>query len=96
MGGGIVVIPTIILLFNISPKNAVPVGSIVVLIATLLKSVKEIFERHPTKGWDRPLMDYNIAILFNVMVVLGTTFGVWINRIVPNLALAIAAFLMLS
>lgn len=45
VGGGIVVIPTIIMFFNISPANAVPVGSITVLVATLLKSIKEIFER---------------------------------------------------
>lgn len=41
-------------------------------------------------------MDWNVAVLFNVMVVLGTSCGVWLNRVIPNLFLSIFAFLMLS
>jgi len=95
LGGGTVVFPTLLVVFGFSPNLAVPMSIIIVFFTTSTKSAKEIFERSPEKDKDKPLIDFNLAIIFLVPVIFGTGVGVWINSITPNIYLYIFTAVLL-
>jgi len=75
--------------------SVVPISNFCVFCTTTTKSLKEIWERHPDKTIDKPLIDWNLSILFIIPILFGTTLGVYLSGVCnPNLMLAAAGFLL--
>jgi len=82
LGGGSVIVPCLILFLDFDPKITVPIANLAVFCGTFTKSTKEVTERHPDK--DRPLIDWNLSLLFIIPVIIGTKLGVFINMVIPS------------
>jgi len=95
LGGGTVVMMVMVLLFGMDYQMAVPISNFCVFCSTTTKSLKEIWERHPDKTQNKPLIDWNLSILFIIPVVFGTTLGVYVSMLVStNTMMAVGSVFM--
>lgn len=84
LGGGIVKVPMLMLLLNYSSKVATFISYCILFGSCLANSTLLIFKKHPFK--DKPLIDYNIVLIINPMVLLGTNIGIFLNVLLPEVA----------
>jgi hypothetical protein len=88
IGGGGLFVPILILLFDMSPKEAIALSNGMIFFNSATKWLLTIHEKHP-RFPHRPQIDYNIAIIFNPMILFGAYIGVIINTILPDLIILI-------
>ena len=82
VGGGIFFFPILMGVINFSPTEAVAISLSVVAFLMIIRYIMSIKERHPIK--DRPMINYDIAVIYCPSSIVGTIFGVLINRVSPN------------
>ena len=83
IGGGSVFLPILLIIFQFTTSDAVPMSSCVTCGVQLCRLIISYWERHPKA--DRPTIDYALAGVFTPSIVLGTSFGVLLNQIIPNI-----------
>lgn len=88
IGGGGLFVPILILLFDMSPKEAIALSNGMIFFNSATKWLLTIKEKHP-RFPHRPQIDYNIAIIFNPMILFGAYIGVIINTMLPDLIILI-------
>eukprot|EP00938_MAST-03A_sp_MAST-3A-sp1_P002117 g2117.t1 len=81
-GGGGIFVPLLILLTQFTPHGAIPLSKAMIFGGALTFVSITFRRRHPEV--DRPLIDYDIALMFEPMVLCGTTVGVLLNRVFPS------------
>lgn len=79
IGGGVIFLPILMLMFDFNDKDAVPISISIVFIILFLRNILSIPERHPRR--DKPIINYDIALIFSPSIIMGTIFGVLINQI---------------
>ncbi|OMO66728.1 Transmembrane protein TauE like protein [Corchorus olitorius] len=97
IGGGGVFVPMLALIVGFDPKSSVAISKCMVTGAAAATVCYNLGERHPTL--ELPLIDYDLALLFQPMLVLGISLGVIFNVIFPDwliTVLLIIVFLGLS
>lgn len=75
-----------------SPKEAIALSNGMIFFNSATKYVLSINEKHTKFPW-RTQIDYNIAIIFNPMMLLGAYLGVIVNGILPDMIILIALFI---
>ncbi|CAJ1938418.1 unnamed protein product [Sphenostylis stenocarpa] len=97
VGGGGIFVPMLTLIVGFDAKSATAISKCMITGgagATVLYNLKQ---RHPTL--DMPVIDYDLALLFQPMLMLGISIGVAFNVIFPEwliTALLIVVFIGLS
>jgi len=91
IGGGALFVPILSLLFRISPSTAVPLSKVTILGVAVGGLLILMQKKHPSAN--RPLIDFNVALLMGPLVLAGTIIGVYFNIIFPPYVLV--AFLVL-
>lgn len=81
-GGGGIFVPLLILLVQFTPHGAIPLSKAMIFGGALTFVSITFRRRHPEANM--PLIDYNIAVMFEPMVLCGTTVGVLLNRVFPS------------
>jgi len=94
VGGGVFFVPIYMLLLGFEPKSAVALSNITICPSLIIRFLLVYRRRHPSKN--SPLIDYDIALLFSPCIILGTVFGVLLNRILPTLAILVLIAVVLS
>ncbi|KAL4466079.1 hypothetical protein ABPG74_004316 [Tetrahymena malaccensis] len=87
LGGGIVKVPMVMLMLNYETKIATFISYCVLFGSCLANSTLLIFKKHPFQ--DKPIIDYNIVLMINPMVLLGTNIGIFLNILLPEIAAGI-------
>lgn len=82
IGGGEIMVPLLILLFFFETHLAIPLSLMLMLGSSFISTALKIPHRHPTV--DRPLINYDIVAFTLSPLLLGSTSGVLINRIIPD------------
>ncbi|OMJ91960.1 hypothetical protein SteCoe_5395 [Stentor coeruleus] len=82
IGGGEIMVPLLILLFFFETHLAIPLSLMLMLGSSFINTALKIPNRHPTV--DRPLINYDIVSFTLSPLLLGSTSGVLINRIIPD------------
>lgn len=82
IGGGEIMVPLLILLFFFETHLAIPLSLMIMLGSSFINTVLRIPRRHPAV--DRPLISYDIVAYTLCPLLLGSTLGVLINRVVPD------------
>eukprot|EP01128_Nolandella_sp_AFSM9_P006016 TRINITY_DN3023_c0_g1_i1.p1 TRINITY_DN3023_c0_g1~~TRINITY_DN3023_c0_g1_i1.p1 ORF type:complete len:241 (-),score=60.07 TRINITY_DN3023_c0_g1_i1:76-735(-) len=82
IGGGGVFIPVLILVGGFSPKHAIPLSNLLIGGASIANYIQMGPKRHPLV--DRPLIDYNIALIMQPIALAGTILGVLFNQLFPD------------
>ncbi|KAL4485787.1 hypothetical protein ABPG72_012327 [Tetrahymena utriculariae] len=83
LGGGIVKVPMIMLMLNYQTKIATFISYCILFGSCLANSTLLIFKKHPLQN--KPIIDYNIVLMINPMVLLGTNIGIFLNILLPEI-----------
>lgn len=77
VGGGGIFIPMLTLIIGFDPKSSTPISKCMITGAAGSTAYYNLRLRHPTL--DMPLIDYDLALLFQPMLMLGISIGVAFN-----------------
>ncbi|OMO66726.1 Transmembrane protein TauE like protein [Corchorus olitorius] len=79
IGGGTVFVPMLALIIGFDPKSSTAMSKCMITGTAVATVCYNIRQRHPTL--ELPLIDYDLALLFQPMLVLGISLGVAFNVI---------------
>ena len=87
LGGGFILVPTLILVFNLSPQNAIAISLVAMCGTTISASLGYIKQKR---------VDYKLALLYNVFDIPGVIVGAYLTTILPkNLLIGICGVFIL-
>ena len=82
LAGGSVMIPAIILLGGFSTFQTLPMVQLIACGGVGIALLYRVNLRHPTLN--KPRIDFNIAMHMNLPLLLGTSYGVMVNKMMPE------------
>jgi len=87
LGGGFFIVPTLIIVFNLSPQNAVAVSLVAMCGTTFSATFGYIRQRR---------VDYKLGLLYDILDVPGVVIGAYIATILPkDLLIGLCGFFIL-
>ena len=87
LGGGFILVPTLILVFNLSPQTAIAISLVAMCGTTISASIGYIKQKR---------VDYKLALLYDVFDIPGVIVGAYLTTILPkNLLIGICGFFLL-
>eukprot|EP01063_Lacrimia_lanifica_P042101 TRINITY_DN9_c0_g2_i2.p1 TRINITY_DN9_c0_g2~~TRINITY_DN9_c0_g2_i2.p1 ORF type:complete len:830 (+),score=400.65 TRINITY_DN9_c0_g2_i2:69-2558(+) len=93
IGGGGLLVPIYLLVMGWSPDRAVPLSNATIFGNAITNIIINFPLRHPTA--DRPLVDFDLALILIPMELTGSLIGVLLNIIFPNWLTLTCLFLLL-
>lgn len=69
IGGGGILVPILILIFEFSPKHAIPLSTFTIVGSSITNMVLNITKRHPHA--DRPLVDWDLILVMEPLTMAG-------------------------
>jgi hypothetical protein len=94
IGGGGLVIPCYVIVTRLTLKQAIPLGSVTVLGGSLAALILNLRRRHPLA--DRPIIDWDLILVMEPLVLVGTLFGSILHRVISAKVLSVLLVLLLS
>lgn len=94
IGGGGIVLPLLMLFFNMQMTPAVAVSAIKTLLGGLVRFHTILNERHPEK--DAVSLDYSMSNFMLPSVLIGSVVGVFLNKILSEMILNILLTILLA
>ena len=94
IGGGGLVIPIFIIVNGLSPRYAIPLGSVTVFGGSLAGLLLNLRRRHPLA--DRPIIDWDLILVMEPVVLVGALIGGILHRVVSEKILTVLLVLLLS
>ncbi len=87
LGGGFILVPTLILVFNLPPQTAIAISLVAMCGTTISASIGYIKQKR---------VDYKLALLYDVFDIPGVIVGAYLTTILPkNLLIGICGFFIL-
>jgi len=84
LGGGFILVPTLILVFNLAPQNAIAISIVAMCGTTISASIGYIKQKR---------VDYKLAVLYDVLDIPGVIVGAYLATILPkNLLIGLCGF----
>lgn len=80
-------VPIILIFFSFATKQAIALSNCCIFAGSLTRFILNFKQTHPNK--DAKSIDYNIVMVMLPMVLMGSTIGVQINAVLPELLLLI-------
>jgi hypothetical protein len=94
VGGGGIVVPIYIIVLGLTPRFAIPLGSVTVLGGSLAGLIFNLRRRHPLA--DRPIIDWDLILVMEPLVLVGALIGAILHRVVSEKILTVLLVLLLS
>jgi len=94
VGGGALYIPIFVLILRMTAHVAVPLSKVTIFGVAIGGYLVLVRKRHPKV--DRPLIDYNLALLMEPLILAGTIIGVFANVSFPSYLIIILLVLLLG
>ena len=87
LGGGFILVPTLILVFNLSPQNAIAISLVAMCGTTISATLGYIKQKR---------VDYKLALLYDIFDIPGVVVGAYLTTILPkNLLIGLCGFFIL-
>ncbi len=87
LGGGFILVPTLIIVFNLPPQSAIAISLVAMCGTTISASIGYIKQKR---------VDYKLALLYDVFDIPGVIVGAYLTTILPkNLLIGICGFFIL-
>lgn len=87
LGGGFILVPTLILVFNLSPQNAIAISLVAMCGTTISAALGYIKQKR---------IDYKLALLYDIFDIPGVVVGAYLTTILPkNLLIGLCGFFIL-
>ena len=94
IGGGTVLVPLLMISEDIGPHGAIPMSKITILGSAVCQLALNWRKRHALRP-ERPLIDFDTTLMLVPPTLLGTVYGVLLNRMTPRWIIAILLTLFL-
>ena len=85
IGGGGIVVPLLMIFYNMSTKMAVAISGFTILLGSSVRYMTTLKNRHPDK--DATCIEYSLVNIMLPNVLLGSITGVFVNQIMPEIVL---------
>jgi uncharacterized membrane protein YfcA len=95
VGGGSFFIAFYVLVLGMNAHYAIPLSKATIFGVSIAAFMVNYFRRHPQTNL-RPVIDYNLTVMFEPITLVGTLFGVLLNVWLPNLFVLIPLILLLG
>jgi hypothetical protein len=95
VGGGAVIVPLLMITQQIGPHRAIPMSKVTILGSAVCQLSLNWRKRHKIRP-DRPLIDFDICLMLVPPTLLGTAYGVLLNRMAPRWLIAVLLALFLG
>lgn len=82
IGGGGILVPMYLAIGKFSPRHGIPLSKATIFGGAVTNNYFNVQRRHP--ACNRPLIDYNICMVMEPVLLLGTIMGVFFNAISPG------------
>ena len=82
LGGGLLFIPVLLLIMKFYAHEAIPISKVVIFAGALTSFIQNTKVKRPKRN--TKALDYNLIIVNSSNLLLGTVFGVTLNKILPN------------
>lgn len=79
LGGGVIIVPALIILFQIPAKNAIAISLVAILGTTVSSTIGYIMNRQ---------VDYKLGLLYDILDIPGIVIGSYITTFLPEQVLA--------
>ena len=83
LGGGVIVIPLILLLFGVTIKEAAAISNVIILVNSTVKFINGFGKKDPLKP-TKTLIDYHFVLMFNPVFIVSNVFGSILNKMLPS------------
>lgn len=94
LGGGSLFVPLMMIFFDMNAHHAVPLSNALTFANSVVKYAFSTNEKHPYIS-HRPVIDFNVAIIFTPMMMLGSFVGVIFHIILPGTVSLLLLFVTL-
>ena len=94
IGGGVVFFPILMIMFNFTTQDAVPISITMVFLILFLRNLLCFSERHPFR--DKSVINYDISLIFSPANIIGNIFGVIINKVSASWLILILIVALMS
>ena len=94
LGGGLLFLPVLFLIMDFYPHEAIPISKVVIFAGALSSFCVNVGVKRP--GRNVVALDYNLLIICCSNLLLGTVFGVTLNKILPNTIILLLVCIFLS
>ncbi|ESW31571.1 hypothetical protein PHAVU_002G249100 [Phaseolus vulgaris] len=92
VGGGGIFVPMLTLIIGFDTKSAIAISKCMITGGATATVFYNLRQRHPTL--DLPVIDYDLALLFTPMLMLGISIGVAFNLIFPEWMLTVLLIIL--
>ena len=69
IGGGGILVPLLIVVFEFNPKHAIPLSNFTILGSSVTNILMNLSKRHP--GADRPLVNWDMILVMEPLTMAG-------------------------
>ncbi|KAG6597884.1 uncharacterized protein IUM83_07691 [Phytophthora cinnamomi] len=94
IGGGVILVPAMVLIMGFDIKRATPISNVAILGGAVANTWFNMLKRHPTA--DRPLIDPELALGMIPVVIGGTILGAVINKLIPSYIVSLLFVVVLA
>jgi uncharacterized membrane protein YfcA len=94
IGGGGMVMPIVIIFFGYYAEEAVSLSNFSIMTSGILRFVMNFSQKHPERN-ERLAIDYDTVLLLLPMVLLGSSVGVLLNKILPSVVIIVLLTIVL-
>jgi hypothetical protein len=91
IGGGGILVPIYILIFDFPVKHAIPLASVTVLGGSIANNILNARKEHPDHP-RRSCIDWNLILQFEPLTMGGTLIGAKLTTILPDIVLIIMLY----
>jgi len=94
IGGGSILVPLLILIFDFHPKHAIPLSNFTIVGSSITNMVMNIPKRHPTE--DRPLVDWDLILVMEPLTMAGAVVGAFLSKVLSEQVLSASLVILLA
>ena len=94
VGGGGILVPLFILVYQFQPKYAVAMSNFTIVGSSVTNIVMNLSKRHPLA--DRPLVDWDLILVMEPLTMVGAIVGAFASQLLPDWLLTSLLVLLLA
>jgi hypothetical protein len=94
IGGGGILVPMYLAIGKFSPRHGIPLSKATIFGGAVTNNWFNVQKRHP--DCNRPMIDYNLCMIMEPVLLLGTIIGVFFNAVSPGWLITILLVLTLT
>ncbi len=94
IGGGGMLVPLLILIFDFHPKYAIPLSNFTIVGSSITNMWMNLSKRHPDV--DRPCVDWDLILVMEPLTMVGAVVGAFMSKVLDEIVLSVSLVILLA